>query len=105
MKNEITTTHQRDIKWDIDGMTIPQAIELLQEWLDDYGSEAKLDLYKEDYEDYEHQLRIISVRQETDQETEIRVNKAQKEFLDKQRRQEEADLKAYEQLAKKLGKA
>lgn len=105
MKNEITTIHQRDIKWDLDGMTIPQAIEQLQEWLEDYGSYAKIDLYKDHYDDYEHDLRIISVRQETEQEAEARVNKAQKDFLDKQRRQEEADLKAYEELAKKLGKA
>lgn len=104
MKNEITTTHQRDIKWGIDGMSLSQAITQFQEWLEDYGPEAKIDLYKEDYEDYEHSIRIITSREETDQEAQARIDKAQKEFLDKQKRQEQADLRAFEELRKKLGK-
>jgi len=104
MKNEITITHQNDIKWDIDGMTLTQAIAQLQEWLEDYGPEAKIDLYKEYYDNYEHDIRIITTREETEQEAQARIDKAQKEFLDKQKRQEQADIKAYEELRKKLGK-
>lgn len=104
MKNEITTTYQTDIKWDLDGKTLQEAIEMLKEWAEDYGLDAKIDLYKEHYDNYENEIRIISTREETDQEEQARIDKAQKEFLDKQKRQEQSDLRAFEELRKKLGK-
>lgn len=105
MKNKITDVHISDIKWDIDGLTIDQAIQSLQAYQEDFGPEALLDLYKESYSDDDYTLRIISIREETDEEAKSRVEAAQKKFLDKKKLQQQADLRAYEELRRRLGKS
>lgn len=105
VKNKITEIYHTDIKWNIDGLTLSQAIQSLQSYQEDFGPDALLDLYRESYsDDCDYDLRIISIREETDEEAKAREALALKESLYKKQLQQEAELRAYEELRIKLGK-
>lgn len=103
MKNKITTVHESDVHWNLDGCTLQEAAQELQRLFELYGPEAKLDWYREDYSEGDYELRIISVREETDEEAKRREEKALAEFIRKQDAQKASDLAAYKQLQEKLG--
>jgi len=102
MKNKIISEYHSDIKWDIDGMSMLELYEQVKIWADEYGNEAKIDLYRE-YSEDEWNIRIISERLETDEEAKIRQEAALAIFLRGKKVQEEQDLRTYKALQIKLG--
>lgn len=100
MKNKITTILERDIKWDLDGLTIPEAIQFLRNMAECFGEGVLLDV---DSEDYSCDIRLIHIRDETDEEAKQREEEALAEFMSKQDPEYLADLATYKHLKQKLG--
>lgn len=91
------------IKYDLDGKTLPEAIERLNELLEQYGSECVIDIGQE-YEPYDYQgeryayVRLMGTRLEDDAEYEKRL--AEEKVYAERRAQ--ADLEAYERVRKQM---
>lgn len=91
-------------KWELDDLTLEDALHKIKQWIQQYGGKAKLDIGQEgeayDYSNREYAyIRIVWKREETDEEYASRTAK-ESEQRTKQEAQERAQ---FEALKKKFG--
>lgn len=100
MKQIIEVILEHDIKHSLDG-TLAEAVEVLNEMIQRYGPDARLDIDKEfePYSDYAYAyVRLYGKREETDAEYQKRIGEEQKNLA----RQLENERREFERLAKKF---
>lgn len=98
-KQRIEIFRQHISLYDLDGLSMIEAIDYLQEMVETYGipPDAKFD-WGYDNQDDEKSLKMVIERFETDEEAKVRQDKALEESNRKRRIQEEVDRRAYEAL-------
>jgi hypothetical protein len=91
--------------WTIDGYTLEEAIQYLRERADGMPEGSTFEWSNDDPgdRDEEKSLKLVYMRDETDEEAKARQDSAQLVFLTRQRIQEHVDRRAYDELHKRFG--
>ena len=91
--------------WTIDGYTLEEAIEYLRTVADGMPEGSTFDWSSDDPTDRDEEktLKLVFMREETDEEAKCRQDQAQKVFETRQRIQDQIDRRAYDELHKRFG--
>jgi hypothetical protein len=84
----------RDIRWDIDEVSLKKVLQVIQDAINEYGEDATLDISGDEVE-----IEILVARLETDEEYERR-QQVEQQYSELRAKQERAE---YERLKAKFG--
>lgn len=84
---------QRDVRWDLDGLSLKDVATRVQEWIAQYGEDARIDI--DSWTNAPVEVNVVYYTPETDEERAARVERerASKEAEQERRRRLYEDLK------------